>query len=104
MITLKFTLFFIFSRNETITLKDKFWTEFGLDPIKDLFMLNISLVSEFSEELLILIGEKWLAPSITKNLFNGFELADKNNLNESELILLELYSDKKIDDKKDIML
>ena len=31
-------------------------------------------------------------------------LKDKNNLNESELLLLELYSDKKIDDKKDILL
>ena len=31
-------------------------------------------------------------------------MKDKNNLNESELILLELYSDKKIDDKKDILL
>jgi tetratricopeptide (TPR) repeat protein len=58
------------------------------------------------EEALITINNaiKLVPTNHIYKLLKADLLKDKNNLNESELLLLELYSDKKIDDKKDILL
>ena len=58
-----------------INFADKSCTNFGSEPIKDSLILKMSLF--FSKLLLILIGEKWLAPSIIRNLFDGLSKAEK---------------------------
>ena len=75
LITLVTSWSLIFSKNLTINLADRFCTNIGSEPIKDSLILKTLLFS--LSLLLILIGEKWLAPSIIRNLFEGLFRAEK---------------------------
>ena len=59
-----------------MNFEDKSCTKIGSEPIKDSFILKTSLPFTL---LFILTGEKWLAPSIIRNLFDGLFNAEKTS-------------------------
>jgi len=93
-----------FSRAQELLL-----TACKINPRNSNSIYNLSLLyrdlNNIEEALSTINNAIKLAPTnYVYKLLKADLLKDKNNLNESELILLELYSDKKIDNKKDIML
>ena len=93
-----------FSRAQELLL-----TACKINPRHSNSIYNLSLLyrdlNNIDEALSTINNAIKLAPTnYIYKLLKADLLKDKNNLNESELILLELYSDKKIDNKKDIML
>ena len=93
-----------FSRAQELLL-----TACKINPRNGNSIYNLSLLyrdlNNIEEALITINNAIKLAPTnYVYKLLKADLLKDKNNLNESELILLELYSDKKIVDKKDILL
>ena len=93
-----------FSRAQELLL-----TACKINPRNSNSIYNLSLLyrdlNNIEEALSTINNAIKLAPTnYVYKLLKADLLKDKNYLNESELILLELYSDKKIDDKKDILL